>query len=353
MSIYETLMKNKDVMDLVLTEEMEKENVDFLSTGVIGLNLLVSGKVDGGIPIGRITEMGAPPSLGKSFVALTLIKNAQKKKIDKNKGMFCIFVDTERAFDFEWAKKVGIDTSEDKLMVIQENMIEPVQSALMKISKSLTTEEKKNMFIVIDSWGNLVTDKTLTDSEKGKDVKDMTVTQKKNTLARLLLTTKSTVFVANHTYANIGGFGDPMAIPGGQVLYHNCSSVILARSKAKDKELDEITGQLISCICVKSRYGKEKSKFQFRIKHDGGLDIFYGLKDLAIDHGCIEKVGSKLTRPFVKKDKKYWEREIYTSEFWLPIYKDTDFMKYLEERFSFDGKVLDVSVMEIQEELNK
>lgn len=345
MNIYKTLIKNKDIMDLVLTEEMEKENVDFLSTGVIGLNLLVSGKVDGGIPIGRVTEMGAPPSLGKSFVALTLVKNAQAK------GMFPIFVDTERAFDFDWAKNVGIDVSEDKLMVIQENMIEPVQSALMKISKSLTTDEKKKLFIAIDSWGNLVTDKTLTDAENGKDVKDMTVTQKKNTLARLLLTTKSTIFVANHTYANIGGFGDPLSIPGGQVLYHNCSSVILARSKAKDKENDEIVGQLISCICIKSRYAKEKATFQFRIKNNGGLDIFYGLLSLALDHGCIVKDGNKYTRPFIKDDKKYWEREIYTSDFWLPIYKDTDFKKYLEERYSFEGKILDVSMMEIQKEL--
>lgn len=346
MNIYKTLMKNKDVMDLVITEKEEKENVDFLSTGVIGLNLLFSGRVDGGIPIGRITEMGAPPSLGKSFVALTLVKNAQAK------GMFPIFVDTERAFDFDWAKSVGIDVSEDKLMVIQENMIEPVQSALMRVSKALTSEEKKKLFISIDSWGNLVTDKTLSDSEKGKDVKDMTVTQKKNTLARLLLTTKATVFVANHTYANIGGFSDPMAIPGGQVLYHNCSSVVLARSKAKEKEADEITGQLISCVCIKSRYGKEKSTFRFRIKNDGGLDIFYGLKDLAVEHGCITKEGNKYTRPHVKGDKKYWEREIYTSDFWLPIYKETDFRQYLEERYSFEGKVLDVSIMEIQEELN-
>jgi len=350
MDIYKTLLKNKDIMDLVLTEEEEKENIDFLSTGVIGLNLLFSGKVNGGIPIGRITQMAAPPSLGKSFVGLTLVKNSQRK------GMFPIFVDTERAFDFEWAKNVGIDVSDEKLMVIQENMIEPIQSALMKISKSLSLEQKKKTFIVIDSWGNLVTDKTLTDSEKGKDVKDMTVTQKKNILARLLLTTKSTVFVANHTYAAIGGFGDPLAIPGGQVLYHNCSGVIVARSKAKDEDKskdkeEQITGQLISCLCWKSRFGKEKSKFQFRIKNDGGLDIFYGIKDLALAHGCIVKEGNKYTRPCIKGDKKYWEREIYTSDFWLPIYKQTDFQKYLEERYSFEGKVLDVSVMEIQEEL--
>jgi recombination protein RecA len=345
MSIYKTLMKNKEITELILTEEMEKKNVDFLSTGVIGLNLLCCGRVDGGIPIGRITQMAAPPSLGKSFVALTLVKNAQKK------GMFCIFIDTERSFDFDWAKNVGIDVSEDKLMVIQENMIELVQTALMRISKSLTKDQKRNLFVAIDSWGNLVTDKTITDAEKGKDVKDMTITQKKNTLARLLLTTKATIFIANHTYAAIGGFGDPMAIPGGQVLYHNCSSVIVARSKAKDKENDEITGQLISCVCWKSRYGKEKSKFQFRIKHDGGLDIFYGLKDLALSHGCMVKDGNKYTRPHVKDDKKYWERELYTSDFWLPIYKQTDFRQYLEERYSFEGKVLDVSVMEIQEEL--
>ena len=345
MNIYNILKKNKDVMDLVLTETQEKENVDFLSTGVVGLNLLISGKIDGGIPIGRVTEMGAPPSLGKSFVGLTLAKNAQRK------GMFVIFVDTERAFDFEWAKNVGLDVSENKLMVIQENMIESVQSALMSVSKSLSKDEKKNLFIAIDSWGNLVTDKTLSDAEIGKDVKDMTVTQKKNTFARLLLTTKSTVFVANHTYSNIGGFGDPMSIPGGQVLYHNCSSIILARSKAKDKDKDEITGQLISCVCIKSRYAKEKATIKFRIKNNGGLDIFYGLLDIALEHGCVVKEGSKYTNTLSKN--KYWEKELYNSDFWLPIFKETDFPKYLEEKYSFEGKKLDVSEMEIQEELNK
>ena len=346
MDFYKTIMKNKDVMDLVITEESEKEKIDFLSTGVLGLNLLFSGKADGGIPIGKISQMAAPPSLGKSFVALALIKNAQKK------GMFVVMVDTESSFDFGWAKSVGIDVSKESLLVIQENMTESVQTALVNIVKDIPKDERRNIFYCIDSFGNLVTDKTLSDAEKGKDVKDMTITQKKNTLARLLLSTKATVFIVNHTYTNVGGWGDPMAIPGGQVLYHNCSSIVLAKSKAKEEDSDkEITGQIITCTCFKSRHGKEKEQIKFRIKTNGGLDIFFGLKDHALTHGCVVKSGNMFLRPHIKDDKKVWEKNMYTAEFWLPVFKETDFMDYLNKKFSFDGREIDVANMEITEEL--
>lgn len=341
-------MKNKDVMDLVITEEGEEKKVDYLSTGVVTLNLLFSGKVDGGIPIGKISQMTAPPSLGKSFVALSLIKNAQKK------GMYVVFVDTEGAFDFKWAKSVGIDVDQSKLMVIQENMIEDVQKALLNIVKDIPRDERRNIFYCMDSFGNLVTDKTMSDAEKGKDVKDMTITTKKNTLARLLLTTKATVFVVNHTYANIGGYGDPTKVPGGQVLYHNCSAIVLAKTKAKEENADkEITGQLISCVAFKARGGIEKSETKFRIKHNGGLDIFYGILPDALEHGCVEKSGNMYLRPHIKNDKKVWEKNMYVSEFWMPIFKGTDFMDFLQKKYSFEGRELDVSKMEITEELNK
>ena len=43
---------------------VEKEQV-FISTGVLTLNLLYSGRLDGGIPKGKVTMIAADSSLGK------------------------------------------------------------------------------------------------------------------------------------------------------------------------------------------------------------------------------------------------------------------------------------------------
>jgi recombination protein RecA len=341
---YKTLLKNKDLMEDILPED---EKVDFLSTGVLSLNLLFSGKVDGGIPIGKMSQMAAPSTLGKSFVGLSILKNAQKK------GMYTIVLDTERSFDFEWAKKIGIKTSSEHLLVIQLNSIETIQQRILEILKGLSREEKKQIFFLIDSFGGLITSKTYNDATIGKDVADMTIPKKKNSFSKLLLETGATYFIINHVYDAIISFGDPLAIPGGRGLHFVCTCTVLGSSKAKDKNSQqEIQGTIITCKTFKSRYGKEQSKLKFRIKHNGGLDVFYGLLNDALE-GEFVSAPTKgfLQRNNVKDDKKWREKDIYTSEWWLPIFKDTDFKKFLEDKYSFRNQQIDVADFDVVEEL--
>jgi len=56
--------------------EFEDEKTDGLHTG----------RVDGGIPIGKISMISAPSMLGKSFVAMGLVKNAQRAGIQLLRG---------------------------------------------------------------------------------------------------------------------------------------------------------------------------------------------------------------------------------------------------------------------------
>lgn len=346
--IYKILAKNSSLMEDVLDEN---DTIDFLSTNVVTLNLLFSGKIDGGIPLGKVSQIAAPPSLGKSFVGLTLLKNAQ------HRGMYTVVIDTENAFDFSFAKKVGIDTSPEKFIAISNNQIEEVQQRIIEITDIIPKKERKDkIFILLDSFGNLQTQSTMDNARKGRDVRDMSITQKKNNLSRILSGTKATIFIINHTYANIGGWGDPMSIPGGNVLYHNCSSIVLAKSKAKEENSKKvIVGDIITSRTYKSRFSKERSNLKFRIKKDKGLDIFYGLLDDALEHGCVIKPkNGYYTRPHVKDDKNYRETKIYTSDFWLPIFKDTDFRSFLEDKYLFkEDQELDVKNINLNEELNK
>ena len=64
MGMYETLMKNKDLTDKIVAKGKTRE---FISTNVISMNLLFSGRVRGGIPKGKISQISADSSLGKCF----------------------------------------------------------------------------------------------------------------------------------------------------------------------------------------------------------------------------------------------------------------------------------------------
>jgi RecA/RadA recombinase len=353
-SIYDIVMKDKEtkhspaLSSYLFTED---EPVEFLSTNVIALNLLYSGRFDGGIPIGRMSMISAPSMLGKSFIAYGLVKNAQKK------GMQCVIVDTERAFSFQLAQDIGIDIDPKKLIVLQENGIEEVGGIIANLSKQIPKEERENVFVVVDSWGALVTSKTMENAETGNDKADMTIPKKKNNLANIMLNTRFTYFVVNHVYDNTGGMGDTLQVPGGRKIVFNCDSVILGRSAAKEKKSasnPEIIGKIVTAETYKSRFSKEKSKLKFRIKVDGGLDVFYGILDDALDGGFVDipKMGY-CSRMHIENDKPVKNTEIYNADFWLPIFKDTDFKEYLEKVYTYKSPLDITKGEEIFDDIHK
>ena len=92
----------------------------------------------------------------------------------------------------------------------------------------------------------------------------------------------------------------------------------------------------------KGRTVKEKVKLKFRIKHEGGLDPFYGLLDDAEEGGYVVKPkAGRYSRPCVPEDKGWKENELYCSEFWVPIFKETDFADYLKSKYTYQNKESD------------
>jgi RecA/RadA recombinase len=190
MSIIEKALKNKLIKESVYKEDDSEQT--FIDTGCLSLNLLFSGRLNGGIPVGKISQIAAPSSLGKTFIGMKVARNAQRK------GMEVIYLDTEFAYDANFADNLGIDQS--KILVIQDNRIERVQSKLLTITDGLSKEEKKSLLVVLDSWGGLVTSKTEEDAMDGNDKRDMTISQKKNSFARLLTGIEVSMFIINHVY---------------------------------------------------------------------------------------------------------------------------------------------------------
>lgn len=74
--------------------------VSFLPTGVMPIDALL----EGGLPRGRWVEIYGNFSTLKSYVALSAIAQTQKA------GGTCVLIDTEHAYDPEWAAHIGVDT---------------------------------------------------------------------------------------------------------------------------------------------------------------------------------------------------------------------------------------------------
>ncbi|MCK5537939.1 MAG: hypothetical protein KAI79_14020 [Bacteroidales bacterium] len=325
------LAKSKSIKDFVHDEFEER---GFISTGSLSLNLLFSGRLNGGIPMGKISQIAAPSSLGKSMIGLKLAKNCQQ--IDKD--WIVVYIDTEEAYDANFAESMGIDP--DRVLVIHSNRIEQVQNQIMTLVDELTPEERKKILIVIDSWGGLVTSKTFDDALSGKDVKDMTTSQKKNSLARLINGLGVTIFVVNHVYDSFNMY-DPLEIPGGRGIYFASSSIVLGTSKAKAKDTQsstDVIGASILATTKKGRFAKELSKLRFLIKYDGGIHPAYGILDDACEFGFVIKpTMGYYSRPMIEGDKKWREREIWDNwkEFWTPLLQTPEFLKAFEEKYTF------------------
>jgi len=329
MSLLAKMRKDKIMKDLVYSGDIDQE---FINTGTLSLNVLYSGKLDGGIPKNKISMIAGFSASSKSYQALKVIKGAQKK------GMEVILIDSEYAYSPGFAESVGCKTGEEDLLVIQENEIEKVQQICVGSLKDLSKKEKENVLIVIDSWGGLTTSKTRNDAEAGKDTVDMTIAKKKNALSRLLMGLfPTTIFIVNTTYESMDMYSLP-TIGGGQGVFYASSSIVQATSKATDKSSSgDVEGTIITMVAAKGRFVKEKiTKLKILIKYDGGINSYYGLLNDALEGGYIVKPSNGFyQRACIEDDKKVRESTIYNKEFWGPILAKTDFKWYLEKKYGF------------------
>ena len=85
------------------SEDTPTDLTEWISTGSSMLDIAISNRPNGGIPVGRITEITGLEGSGKSLMAAHLLANTQKK------GGLAVYIDTENAMNEEFARAIGID----------------------------------------------------------------------------------------------------------------------------------------------------------------------------------------------------------------------------------------------------
>ena len=301
--------------------------VDWVSTGNLTLNYLISGDFNKGIPLGKVCVFAGESGSGKSFICSgNIVKNAQ------NLGCQVVLFDSENALDEEWLKALDVDTSPEKLLRISVSMIDDVAKAISDFMKDykanyggLKYEEMPKLLFVIDSLGMLLTPTDVDQFQKGDMKGDMG--RKPKALTALVRNTVNMIapypiglVATNHTYASQDMFDPDDKISGGQGFVY-ASSIVVAMRKLKLKEDDdgnkisEVRGIRSACKVVKSRYSKPFESVQIKIPYESGMNPYSGALDLFEAKGILVKEGNRLaytspvTGEIIKEFRKGWTSE--------------------------------------------
>jgi RecA/RadA recombinase len=162
-------------------------------------------------------------------------------------------------------------------------------------------KETKPLLMVLDSLGQLSTNKELNDTTEGKDTRDMTKAPILKATFRVL-TLKAAkamvpVLITNHVYDAMDTYA-PKKISGGSgAIYSSSTIVSISKSKDKDASTGIIRGALVRATNTKNRLAKETAQVQLRIDYSTGLDPYYGLLPIAEKAGVFKKVSTKFQLP--------------------------------------------------------
>jgi RecA/RadA recombinase len=284
------------------------ETEEYVDTGSYVFNALVSGSIFGGISRNKITAIAGESSTGKTFFALSVVKDF----LNRDPDAIVLYFDTESAITPSLLTDRGIDT--DRLVVLNVVTIEEFRTkALQCVDKYMKQDpdDRQPMMFVLDSLGMLSTEKEINDALADKQVRDMTKSQLVKGAFRMLTLklgqANVPLVVTNHTYDVIGAYVPTKEMGGGSGLKYAASSIIYL-SKTKEKDGKEVIGNLIKAKTVKSRLSKENQQAVIRLYYDArGLDRFYGLLELGELGGLWKNVGGR----YEIDGKKVYAKAVY------------------------------------------
>jgi len=278
----------------IVSDGVAAGDVDhYVDTGSYIFNALCSGSLYGGIPSNKVTALAGETSTGKTFFALSVVRNF----LEANPTGGVIYFETESAISKEMIESRGIDSQ--RMVLFPVSTIEEFRTQACRIVDKYMKEPKREpMMFVLDSLGMLSTTKEMEDISNDKQVRDMTKSQLIKGAFRVLTLklgqAKIPMIVTNHTYDVIGSYIPTKEMGGGTGLKYAASTIIYL-GKKKEKEGTELVGNIIKCEAKKSRLTKEGSKIETRLYFDErGLDKYYGLLELGEQYGVFERKGNRV-----------------------------------------------------------
>lgn len=284
-------------------QENPAEISDWISTGSSILDLAISNRPHGGLPVGKMIELNGLEGTGKSLVSAHVVANTQKK------GGIAVVIDTENAAAPEFWQSLGVDLS--KLLYVQ---CETVEDIFEKMEQMVAVVRKSNkdriLTIIVDSVAAAST-KVELESDHGKDGfstgKSIIISKAMRKITNMIGKQKVLTVFTNQLRQNLNAmaFGDKYVVSGGKSLAYHCSVRVRLNNTGKLKKGTDIIGNECKAVVVKNRMGPPQRQANFEIYYDSGIADYSSWIKVMKENNLVKQGGAYYT--YKKDDGEEWK----------------------------------------------
>lgn len=282
----------KEQKEMKVASEIEVERLPLASIGL-------TQALGGGIGRGRITLVYGNQSAGKTMLALQSIAEWQSR------GLVCAFIDAEKAFDSEFAAKLGVNI--DELLVFNESSQKVVTDIFSRLLENGIDA------VVLDSISDIAPnqfinpDGTMKDSESTKQIGAHSKAIK-SLIDHIHYTNKDTaVVLLSQTTTEIGQTYVKQIPHGGKKPLFSSSQIIKLTSSATDAKqikgqqlegkimVERPIGRRVEAVVEKNKLGVQSTGVEYDIYYAGetlGIDFVGELVNLALRQQIIQSGGA-------------------------------------------------------------
>ena len=340
-----------------LDDDTAPTNVEgWVSTGCAMLDVAISNRPYGGLPVGRITEVTGLEQSGKSLLSAHLLAETQKQ------GGVAVFIDTETAVSREFLEAIGVDVS--KLLYVTADSVEQIFDFTETIiEKVRETSKDRIVTIVVDSVAAAST-KTELAADYGKDGyatdKAIIISKAMRKITNMIGRQKITLVFTNQLRQKMNAmpFGDPWTTSGGKALAFHASVRLrlkgMGQLKMKVNGNDKVVGMKVRCQVVKNRMGPPLRSADFEIYFDRGIDNYGSWLGVMKDEKLVKQAGAW----YSYVDTETGEEIKFQSKDFIEMMGERDdlreqiYKKICEETIlQYKSDTLDIDSMEIDTEI--
>ena len=270
---------------------------DFISTGSTMLDLAIANRPNGGVAVGKITELNGLEGSGKSLIGSHLLASTQKK------DGIAVYIDTESAVSQEFLRAIGVDTK--KMLYVHLETVEEIFDTIETIVTKIRESNKdKLVTILVDSLAAASTKQEM-DTDFDKDgwatAKAIIISKAMRKITQMIARQKVALVFTNQLRQKLGVmFGDPWTTSGGKALpFHSSTRVRFKNAgQIKDKKNNTI-GIKIKGQVIKNRLGPPMRTAEFPLYFDKGIDNYGSWLTVMKEHKICKVGGSWYTLPHI------------------------------------------------------
>ena len=296
----------RDELALLLQKELNKSHKDgskvsyfldeddnpalvneWVSTGSTLLDLAISNRPHGGLPVSRMVELSGLEGTGKSLICAQIIAETQKM------GGLAVFFDSEFSVDRNFWIALGVDLKSVNYVpftTLEEffNILELCIGTFRKANK----DRLLTIFVDSVAQASVEPEMEADHAQIGYNTsKSIILSKAMRKITGLISKQRILLVYTNQVRYNMssGPFGEKWITPGGKSLPFACSVRLRLANlgKIKNTSTKMVIGMKAQAQVIKNRCGPNYRTAAFEIHYDSGIQDLKSWLDFMKLHGLI------------------------------------------------------------------